>query len=175
MDAPSLSATLEGLRRFSHAARQGGTPPGRRCPIPLPTPRKKVPAGLDGAERVKDLRSRCKKRMEKLAEGFVDESADLLDDLRAVQPAVRALFALVRDFEEAYAAEKRRRGVLDFSDLEHRTVELLVGPDGPPSWPDSSRAVRRDHGGRISGHKRGAERHLLRPLRAGKTSSWWGM
>ena len=44
---------------------------------------------------------------------------------------MRALFALVRDFEEAYAAEKRRRGVLDFSDLEHRTVELLVGPDGP--------------------------------------------
>ena len=130
--APSLSATLEGLRRFSQAARQGWDAAREALPIPFPTPgRKKVPAGLADAERVKDLRNRCKKRMEKLAEGFVDESADLLDDLRAVHPAVRALFALVRDFEGAYAAEKSRRGVLDFSDLEHLTVELLVGPEGP--------------------------------------------
>ena len=130
--APSLSATLDGLWHFAAGTRQGWDAARAALPIPFPTPgRKKVQPGLADAERVKDLRSRCKKRMEKLAEGFVDESADLLDDLRAVHPAVRALFALVRDFEAAYTAEKTRRGVLDFSDLEHLAVRLLVGEDGP--------------------------------------------
>ena len=87
----------------------------------------------EAAERVKSVRSRCKKRLEKLAEGFSDDSAGLLSDMAAVYPAVRGLFALVKDFEAAYAAEKERRGVLDFSDLEHMAVRLLVGEDGGPT------------------------------------------
>ena len=130
--APSLSATLDGLRSLRDGAGQGWDRARAALPVPFPTPgRKKVPAGLPETERVKDLRSRCKKRMEKLAEGFADSSADLLDDLRAVYPAVRGLFALVRDFEAAYTAEKARRGVLDFSDLEHMAVSLLAGEGGP--------------------------------------------
>ena len=43
-----------------------------------------------------DARVTTKGELQKLAEGFVDESADFLDDLRAVHPAVRALFAPVR-------------------------------------------------------------------------------
>ena len=71
----------------------------------------------DAAEQVKAIRSTCKKRMEKLGEWFEDCGADLLEDLRAVHPAVRGLFALVKDFEGAYAAEKARRGMGDFADL----------------------------------------------------------
>ena len=130
--APSLSATLEGLRRFAAGAHLGWDAARAQLPIPFPTPgRKKVPAGIPETEQVKELRSRCKKRMEKLAEGFADESAGLLSDLRAVYPAMRGLFALLRDFEGAYTAEKTRRGVLDFSDLEHLAVRLLVGVGGP--------------------------------------------
>ena len=36
-----------------------------------------------------DARVTTKGELQKLAEGFVDESADLLDDLRAVHPASR--------------------------------------------------------------------------------------
>ena len=87
----------------------------------------------DAAEQVKAIRSTCKKRMEKLGEWFEDCGADLLEDLRAVHPAVRGLFALVKDFEGAYAAEKARRGMVDFADLEHMAVRLLVGEDGAPT------------------------------------------
>ncbi|MBU5434588.1 helicase-exonuclease AddAB subunit AddA [Pseudoflavonifractor sp. MSJ-37] len=132
--APSLSATLDGLLRFASAAEKGWDAARAQLPIPFPTPgRKKVPAGLGDTELVKDLRKRCKARMDKLAEGFADDSADLLEDLREVRPTVGALFTLVRDFEAAYAAEKKRRGALDFSDLEHRAVELLVRPEGGPT------------------------------------------
>ena len=84
-------------------------------------------------QQVKDVRSKCKKRMEKLSEWFGDASGDLAEDLRSVHPAVRELVALVRDFEAAYTAEKARRGVLDFADLEHLAVRLLVDPDGQPT------------------------------------------
>lgn len=129
---PTLSATLEGLHTFRAACAQGWDAARSALPIPFLTPgRKRAKGSLPEMEQVKELRSRCKKRMEKLAERFEDSSADLLDDMRVVGPAVRALFDLERDFEEAYTAEKRRRGVLDFSDLEHLAVRLLVGEDGP--------------------------------------------
>ena len=46
---------------------------------------------------------------------------------------MRGLFALVRDFDRAYAALKRQRGYLDFSDLEHMAVGLLYDSAGEPS------------------------------------------
>lgn len=40
-------------------------------------------------------------------------------------PYLTALFALLRSYREAYAAEKRARNVLDFNDLEHMTIAIL--------------------------------------------------
>ena len=118
---------MEGTRRGWDAARAA-------LPIPFPAAgRKKIVDCPDAAEQVKAIRSTCKKRMEKLGEWFEDCGADLLEDLRAVHPAVRGLFALVKDFEGAYAAEKARRGMVDFADLEHMAVRLLVGEDGAPT------------------------------------------
>ena len=41
--------------------------------------------------------------------------------------ATRGLVALVRKFSDEYDRLKRRRRVLDFGDLEHRTLDLLLG------------------------------------------------
>ena len=54
------------------------------------------------------------------------DSASLLEELALSRPAVEALMDLTADFLAAYAAEKGRRGVLDFSDLEHGAVKLLT-------------------------------------------------
>ena len=40
---------------------------------------------------------------------------------------VRALIKLVGRFEEAYSSAKRSRRILDFGDLEHKTLDLLLG------------------------------------------------
>ncbi len=132
---PTLSATLEGLRAFAAGAQRGWDAARAALPIPFPAAGRKKMGGCPETlvRQVKDIRSKCKKRMEKLADWFGDESAGLLCDLRAVYPAVRGLFALVKDFEARYTAEKARRGVLDFSDLEHLAVRLLVGADGGPT------------------------------------------
>ncbi len=131
---PTVSATMEGLRRFCAETERGWDAARAAMPIPFPTAgRKRMPDCPEEAERVKAVRKLCKARMEKLEERFTDGSAALLADLEAVRPAVQALFALVKDFEAAYTAEKTRRGLLDFADLEHLAVKLLMGPDGTPT------------------------------------------
>ncbi|SMC41852.1 helicase-exonuclease AddAB subunit AddA [Papillibacter cinnamivorans] len=85
-------------------------------------------------ERIKGIRDRCKKRIQKLQKTFSDDSRQLFEDMEAVRPAVEALFSLTEEFEAAYAREKRARGLADFSDLEHLAVRLLTEAEtGAPS------------------------------------------
>ena len=130
----SVAQTAQALQQFEEAAAQGWDAARNLLPIPFPTVgRKKMVDDPAAVERVKAIRTACKKRLEKLEDWFADSGEDLLADLRTVYPAMRGLFALVRDFEEAYAAEKARRGLVDFSDLEHMAVRLMVGEDGQPT------------------------------------------
>ena len=84
-------------------------------------------------ERLKAVWNGAKKAFGALAEAFSADSAALLADLRATAPAMDALLRLSSDFDRAYSAEKARRAVLDYSDLEHLSLRLLVdkGTGGP--------------------------------------------
>lgn len=84
-------------------------------------------------ESVKSVRDRCKKVLEKVAEQLGESSASQLEELALSRPAVMALMELVQDFLWAYAGEKRRRNMVDFSDLEHFSVQLLADRDGKPT------------------------------------------
>ncbi len=79
------------------------------------------------AEGIKAVRNACKKEMEKQQRAFADPSAVVLADLERSAPAVRGCVALVRQFGKDYDRAKRARRVLDFGDLEHRTLDLLLG------------------------------------------------
>ena len=59
--------------------------------------------------------------------------SELLDDLRAIAPAMEALLELTADFDRRFQAEKVRRNAMDFSDQEHYAVRLLAGEDGTPT------------------------------------------
>ena len=85
--------------------------------------------GIDGemAEKIKACRNACKKGIEKYTRNFSDESAQVLTDLAQSGAGARGLIALVRQFGEAYDRVKRSRRVLDFGDLEHKTLDLLLG------------------------------------------------
>ena len=64
-----------------------------------------------------------------------DWSSDVCSsDLLALSaPVVEALMDLVLDFQAAFSREKARRGLVDFSDLEHFAVRLLTDGEGKPS------------------------------------------
>ena len=91
----------------------------------LTFPRKGIDADL--AERIKACRNACKKGMEKVLRSFSDDSAQVLSDLADSGAATRGLVALVRQFSDAYASAKRSRRVLDFGDLEHSMLDLVLG------------------------------------------------
>ena len=91
----------------------------------LTFPKKNV--DLDLIERVKAARKACKEGLERKLQGFTDDSAQILKDLQQSAAAVRGLVGLVRQFEQDFQALKRSRRVLDFSDLEHKTLDLLLG------------------------------------------------
>ena len=78
-------------------------------------------------DRIKAVRDFCKKDLEKQTRGFANFSNQILEDLSKSARAVRGLMALVEVFSEAFAKEKRSRRVLDFGDLEHRMLDLLLG------------------------------------------------
>ena len=127
--APSISVSIDGVRTVL----EQDSWDGMRAALAVEFPAVGRKRGIEdevSAQRVKDLRSSAKKGVEKLAELFADPAEQVLDDLRCAGPAVCALLALVRDFGRAYAEQKRRLGVVDFSDLEHMAVRLLTDGQG---------------------------------------------
>ena len=79
------------------------------------------------AGRIKAIRSACKDGLEKKLKSFTDESVVVLADMAQTAQAVRGVAALVRRFDREFTRAKRGRRILDFSDLEHRTLDLLLG------------------------------------------------
>jgi len=77
--------------------------------------------------RIKAVRTACKKGLEKKLSSFSDLSEQVLQDLRQCAAPARGLVQLVREFGKEYASSKRSRRVLDFADLEHKTLDLLLG------------------------------------------------
>ena len=91
----------------------------------LTFPKKNV--DLELIDRVKAARKACKEGLEKKLQSFTDDTMQILKDLQQSSAGIRGLIALVRQFEQDYHALKRSRRVLDFSDLEHKALELLLG------------------------------------------------
>ena len=79
------------------------------------------------ADQVKAVREACKKGLEQRTRWFANDSAQVLADLRASAGAARGIISLVRQFEADFSRLKRARRILDFSDLEHSTLDLLLG------------------------------------------------
>ncbi len=79
------------------------------------------------ADMMITVRDACKEEIAGLTKCFTDPSEQILSDLRSSADAVRGMVELVRRFAKVYGAAKERRRILDFSDLEHRTLDLLFG------------------------------------------------
>ncbi len=131
---PSLSATAEALRRFASEGRIGWNEARDCLPIPFPRLGTFRGAGEDAdALLIKARRESCKKAAARLDALFAEDSAKLLGDLGRTARPMRALLKLLLDFDARYAAEKRRRSLLDYSDLEHMAAGLLTDGEGRPT------------------------------------------
>ena len=78
-------------------------------------------------QRVKAARDACKQGVAKRTKCFSDDAAQVKADLLACSSGVRGLIELVRWFDREYSEAKRSRRIMDFSDLEQKTLDLLLG------------------------------------------------
>ncbi len=78
-------------------------------------------------EQMKAVRNACRADLDKKLSAFSGSSSQMLDDLVSANEAARGLVQTVFSFKIEYQKRKHARRILDFSDLEHRTLDLLLG------------------------------------------------
>ncbi|MBM6617139.1 helicase-exonuclease AddAB subunit AddA [Bacillus suaedaesalsae] len=77
-------------------------------------------------DSVKDLREKAKKQIKLLQETYFQRRPDsYLQDLVKMEGSVSTLITLVKEFKVRYQQVKREKGLVDFGDLEHYTLQIL--------------------------------------------------
>lgn len=94
-------------------------------------------------ERCKKVRDDVKKDVIKTLQSvyFSATPEEWLDGMRAMKPVMDGLVTLTLDFAKAYGAAKKEKGWIDFSDLEHFCLQILLAPDASPEHPVPSAAA----------------------------------
>lgn len=94
---------------------------------------KRFPAlrGLDDhaklvKDRIKDNRNTVKDTIAKMAKLFSKNEETCREEIYRLSPIIHQLFKTVLLFAREYSNQKRERNILDFNDLEHLTLQVLV-------------------------------------------------
>ncbi len=109
--------------------------------------RKKQECAEEKKEQVKGLRDRVKKAVEDLKKSFFFQSSGQMqeDMKKAVAPAT-VLIQLTLEFIHRLAAKKEEKNLLDFSDVEHFALNILVEEqDGVPVARTAAKELRRQY------------------------------
>lgn len=79
-----------------------------------------------GRQKIKDV-------VKQIQELYFDRPAEeLLADMHSVAPLISTLAGLVQDFGREFQAAKQARGIMDFSDLEHFCLAVLLDGQALP-------------------------------------------
>ncbi|HHW47664.1 MAG TPA: helicase-exonuclease AddAB subunit AddA [Clostridiaceae bacterium] len=96
-------------------------------------------------EYAKAVREEVKQKIKKFREEiFIFDSRSIAEDLRKLYPLMKCLSGLVKEFGEIYAAKKRNKSLLDFNDLEHLCLDILVEHDGNGIKPSNAALVLKE-------------------------------
>lgn len=88
---------------------------------------KNFDGSADKLEQVKALRDGGKETVKKLVKQYFFASLSaMVSNMQKTAPMADELVALTLRFSEAFAAEKRKKNLVDFHDLEHFALEILV-------------------------------------------------
>ncbi len=104
--------------------------------IPIQTKRLSVVRNCTAPElqaRFKAVRSSILEGLRRRMEIFSLPSQEALADLQCSAQMLHGLLGLTERFSALFQAEKRRRHVLDYNDLEHEMLQLLLGHGNLPT------------------------------------------
>ncbi|SHM43892.1 helicase-exonuclease AddAB subunit AddA [Gracilibacillus kekensis] len=89
--------------------------------------RKKVECSEDKKEQVKELRDQVKKRWGNIAKDWFTRSlANHLEDMQELHPTINQLTKMIKQFKAGYQEAKKDKGLVDFADLEHFALDILL-------------------------------------------------
>ena len=81
----------------------------------------------DKRELAKNLRDQAKDAVKKLRENyFYETTEEVLEELELCREPVQELIRLTRQFIETFSEKKRQKNIVDFTDMEHFALEILV-------------------------------------------------
>ena len=88
----------------------------------------------DVKNQVQALRTTIKDRLKKMQENFFYESGqDLFADMQKAGELLKPLIRLTLSFIEQFAIDKRKENIIDFSDMEHFALQILVDDEKKPT------------------------------------------
>lgn len=87
--------------------------------------------GYDGDEEKlehwKAQRNKIKEECKKIREKFFYADVEkIMERIRAMEPVAAELVRLTEEFMDCYDAKKREKNILDFNDLEHFALKILI-------------------------------------------------
>ncbi|MGL5379398.1 helicase-exonuclease AddAB subunit AddA [Clostridium sp.] len=84
----------------------------------------------EAQKTVKNIRDSVKKKINKLIEdSFSTSPEESLDAIRRVYPYMKMLSTVALEFSRRFAEKKKERNLLDFNDLEHLCLKILIEVD----------------------------------------------
>lgn len=79
------------------------------------------------ADIVSTLRDRVKAGIKAMQKAYFSKPMEqVLEDIKGAKGAANQLILLTKEFSARYTEEKRRKNLVDFNDLEHLALEILV-------------------------------------------------
>ncbi len=98
---------------------------------------RKYEGSKEKQEQVKNIRKKMKDTLTKMRESyFYQDLPDMIEDIQKILPDVEALVQLTLLFTKAYQEKKEERNLLDFSDIEHFALRILI--DGETRMPTAA-------------------------------------
>ncbi len=88
---------------------------------------RKYEGSKEKQEQVKSIRKMVKDALSKVQESYFYQDIEQMQaDIEKILPDVKAWAALAQSFADAYAEKKEERKLLDFSDIEHFALKILI-------------------------------------------------
>ncbi|MGL5822160.1 MAG: helicase-exonuclease AddAB subunit AddA [Sarcina sp.] len=92
----------------------------------------------DLKDEIKDTRDSVKKAIEKIGENIPSDNIDeIISGLQYMYPMIKCLGNLVIEFKEKFSIKKKEKNIIDFNDIEHLSLKILIEKNGDEIKPSA--------------------------------------
>ena len=96
-------------------------------------------------DQVSSSRADFKKYIEKLKESFDRDYEALVGDVKKCYSYVKTIIKLAMEYDEALSKVKKDRGIIDFNDMEHLALSILINKeDGKIVYTDTANELAKN-------------------------------